>query len=359
MTAPTPALGSTTADTATGAGPSRHRMPARSAYPWLSRPVGWFQIGWSNEFPAGAVKPLRYFGFDLVAYRGESGGLHVFDAFCPHLGAHLGHGGTVCDDDVVCPFHGWRFDSAGQNVGIPYSGRVNRSKRLVPWPVAESSGLVFLWHDPSGAPPSWGPPVVPEAEDPAYYALWPDAVHRFDGVALYPQFILENTVDLAHIQVVHGWEAVPEMTGVEEETAQFRSRFGGRIPTREGAERVDIATEAFGVGVIVSRLEGLRDTVQVLSTTPVDEHRSDVLISVLVRRLPDDPAGEPPGIVRAIVKAQTTGEWQKDAPIWLHQTYNPRPPFAVEEAPAFMALRRWSTRFYADRTDVDVTEENG
>ncbi|HYH51321.1 MAG TPA: aromatic ring-hydroxylating dioxygenase subunit alpha [Acidimicrobiia bacterium] len=330
-----------------GAGPSRHRMPARSAQRWLARPVGWFQVGWSEEFPVGEAKPLRYFGFDLVAYRGESGTLHVFDAFCPHLGAHLGHGGKVCGDDIVCPFHGWRFDGAGENVDIPYSGRVNRAKRLVPWPVAERSALVFLWHDPSGGTPAWDPPAIPVADE-GWYPWWPDAVHRFDAVALYPQFILENTVDLAHIKFVHGWDTVPDMAGLEEEPARFRSRFSGTLPTRDGVEHVDIATEAFGVGVIVSRLEGLRETIQVLCTTPVDEERSDVLITVLVRRLDGDPSGERPGIVRAIVKAQTTGEWQKDAPIWLHQTYNPKAPFTGDEAPAFMALRRWSARFYAD-----------
>jgi phenylpropionate dioxygenase-like ring-hydroxylating dioxygenase large terminal subunit len=332
-------------------------MAGRDAFRWLSRPVGWFQIGWSAEFPPATVKPLRYFGFELVAYRGDSGSLRVFDAYCPHLGAHLGHGGTVCGDDVVCPFHGWRFDASGENVDIPYSGRVNRAKRLVPWPVAETDGLVYLWHDPSGATPAWDPPTVPEAADPAYHPLWPDAVHRFEAVTLYPQFILENTVDLAHIQVVHGWTGVPEMQGVDEQPTRFRSRFGGSIPTRAGSEHVDIATEAFGVGVIVSRLEGLRDTVQVLCTTPVDAERSDVMISVLVRRLPEDPPDGRPGIVEAIVKAQTTGEWRKDAPIWLHQTYNPKAPFAVEEAPAFMALRRWSTRFYPDRVDIEVLEE--
>jgi hypothetical protein len=32
-------------------------------------------VGWSPEFPAGEVRPLHYFGEDLVAYRDESGEL--------------------------------------------------------------------------------------------------------------------------------------------------------------------------------------------------------------------------------------------------------------------------------------------
>ena len=346
-----PLIGMATESPVLGAGPSRHRMAPRSAYSYLSRPVGWFQIGWAGEFAVGEPRPLRYFGFDLVGYRGESGEVHVFDAYCPHLGAHLGHGGRVCRDDIVCPFHGWRYGPGGENVEIPGADRVNRTKRLVPWPVAEAGGCVFLWHDPSGAPPAWAPPAVPEADDPGFFPLWPDAVHRFESVRLYPQFILENTVDLAHIKFVHGWTDVPAMQSAEADGARFVSRFQGLVPTKEGMETVDISAEAFGAGVIVSRLIGLRDTIQVLATTPVDDELSDVSVSVLVRRFDDDPAGEPPGIVGAIIKAQTTGEWQKDAPIWLHQTYNPKAPFSPEEAPAFMALRRWSAQFYSETGD--------
>ncbi len=63
--------------------------------PYTWRPTGWFQIGWSGDFPTDRTVPLRYFGEDLVAYRGEEGELHVLDAHCPHLGAHIGHGGKV------------------------------------------------------------------------------------------------------------------------------------------------------------------------------------------------------------------------------------------------------------------------
>ena len=45
--------------------------------PYTWRPTGWFQIGWSRDVAVGQAVPLRYFGEDLVAYRGEGGGLHV------------------------------------------------------------------------------------------------------------------------------------------------------------------------------------------------------------------------------------------------------------------------------------------
>ena len=95
--------------------------------PFTWKVTGWFMVGWSAEFPIGEVRPLHYFGEDLVAYRDESGELHVLEAHCKHLGAHIGHGGTVVGDCVECPFHGWRWGPDGANRYIPYQpDRPNR-----------------------------------------------------------------------------------------------------------------------------------------------------------------------------------------------------------------------------------------
>ena len=45
----------------------------------------------------------------------------VLDAFCPHLGAHLGMGGTVEGNALRCPFHGWEFATSGACTAIPYA----------------------------------------------------------------------------------------------------------------------------------------------------------------------------------------------------------------------------------------------
>jgi 3-ketosteroid 9alpha-monooxygenase subunit A len=56
-------------------------------------PFGWFCIGYPEDFPVGEPKAIYYFEMHLVAWRDDTGVLHVQDPFCPHLGAHLGHGG--------------------------------------------------------------------------------------------------------------------------------------------------------------------------------------------------------------------------------------------------------------------------
>src|SRR3989338_7788419 len=58
-------------------------------------PNSWFRMCRSEDLPIGAVKTVRAFARDLVVFRGEDGKAAVVDAFCPHLGAHLGIGGKV------------------------------------------------------------------------------------------------------------------------------------------------------------------------------------------------------------------------------------------------------------------------
>ena len=147
--------------------------------PFTWKPTGWFQIGWSAEFETGEVRPLRFFGEDLVAYRDDLGELHVLQGHCPHLGAHIGHGGTVTGDCVECPYHGWVWGPDGENKRIPYQDRPNTSQRLRVWPLSEQYGCVFMWHQPEGREPTWPMPDVflsfPQFEtDPdAYYPPYP------------------------------------------------------------------------------------------------------------------------------------------------------------------------------------------
>ena len=77
----------------------------RPRFPLPRYPTGWFQVAWSDELEPGGVLPPQYFGKDLVLFRAASGAASVLNAHCPHMGAHLGHGGAVEGEGVACPFH--------------------------------------------------------------------------------------------------------------------------------------------------------------------------------------------------------------------------------------------------------------
>jgi len=105
-------------------------------------PDGWFQVAYSDELKPGEVLPLAYFGGSLVLFRSESGEASVLDAFCPHLGAHLGYGGKVEGNCIRCPFHAWKFDRAGQCTEVPYAQKIPPKAKIKPWVVRELAGLI-------------------------------------------------------------------------------------------------------------------------------------------------------------------------------------------------------------------------
>ena len=92
--------------------------------------MGWYSVARSHELLVGEVKSVEALDRELVLYRTRSGVPVLQDAFCPHLGAHLGVQGRVVGESIRCPFHGWRYDVDGQCVEIPYCEEIPDRARL-------------------------------------------------------------------------------------------------------------------------------------------------------------------------------------------------------------------------------------
>ena len=199
---------------------------------------GWYQVGWSGEFGPGAVVPMRYFEQELVCFRTESGQLRISDAFCLHFGAHLGHGGKVEGECIVCPFHGWKWDAEGRNVDIPYSAPDRMKLRIRHWPVEEVDGLVLLWFGVNGEAPTWpAPRMLPEKTnfEVDCWPVFPQTCEIWRGLRFPPQVATENSGDAAHFHYVHGAASVPDVkewsSGEHWFSTSFLATFGGHAPT--------------------------------------------------------------------------------------------------------------------------------
>lgn len=323
-------------------------------FPYVSFPSGWYQVAWAGELAVGAVMPLRYFATDLVAYRSESKQVIVFDAHCPHLGAHLGYGGRVCGDDLVCPFHGWQWSPEGRNVAIPYSTRPNRGQRLKTWDVREVNGLVLVWYDTLGRGPTWEPPVLAEYGAGDRYDPYPDCTKLWPARRLKPQVIAENAVDPAHQKYIHGAADVPDITEFSAEGPKFHARqrlvYGkGKDKTwltPEGEIVAHLDAEVWGMGMAIARFEGTDDSVHLQCQTPIDDKTADLRVTVLVSKdkdHPDAPSGQ------ALKRLQF--QWRQvdnDLLIWENMRYVARPPLSPEESKPYVAFRRWAQDFYPD-----------
>jgi phenylpropionate dioxygenase-like ring-hydroxylating dioxygenase large terminal subunit len=54
----------------------------------FSFPRGWFAVANSSDIKHSPYN-ARYFGEDVVLFRGESGKVVMLSAYCPHMGTHL------------------------------------------------------------------------------------------------------------------------------------------------------------------------------------------------------------------------------------------------------------------------------
>ena len=84
-------------------------------------PNGWFMLCESNELKKGQVIRKQALGKEFAVFRGEDGNVSVLSAFCPHLGANLAVCGKVKKNCLVCPFHGWEFNSDGKVRFFPFN----------------------------------------------------------------------------------------------------------------------------------------------------------------------------------------------------------------------------------------------
>jgi len=313
---------------------------------------GWYQVGWSGEFVAGAdAVPMKYFEMELVCYRTEGGALRLSDAFCLHLGAHMGFGGTVEGDCLVCPFHGWKWDAEGKNVDIPYSDPDRMKLRIGQREVREVDGLVLMWYGVDGEPPTWEPfPMLPEEcdADAEYWPVWPHAGKCWTGMKFPPQVASENSGDAAHFHYVHGAAGVPVVEAWESDKHWFRTSyeasFGGHRPTTwatpHGPVAGRITTTCYGMGLAAGKIESFDTVYTLASTTPIDRNTSDHRATVWVPRKRGD-GSDMDETLRDRWAKQQISQHEADFPVWENMTYIARPAFAATEVKSFHALRRW------------------
>ena len=323
-------------------------IPTSQRIPLPPFPRGWFAIAFSAELELGAVARRHYFGRELVVYRTESGRVSLTDAYCPHLGAHLGHGGRVEGERLVCPFHGWQFEPDGSCAAMPYGKRIPDRARLSPWQVIEQNGVVLAYWDGvdgSGAAAAWKPPVV----DLSAYS---EMRSRTWELQSHPQEVMENSADGAHFRYIHKTHYMD----VAEQPVVDDSSFDIVFQTNpEGVVEADRAPEGtpdlryhvivYGPGLVHGFMRPGGADVSTLSrvyVTPIDGERVDM------RVVSNVAAGGDPAVVDAIAEATAQATFEQvadDVVIWGNKRYQPQPPLNDEES-AIAVFRRWYQQFY-------------
>jgi 3-ketosteroid 9alpha-monooxygenase subunit A len=298
-------------------------------------PRGWFVACFSNELPPRALRPLRYFGQHLVAFRGEDGRACILDAFCPHLGAHLGHGGQVVEGTIRCPFHAWRFGMDGACVEVPYARKIPPGARVRAWPVREINGTVLVHY--GGAEPAFEIPAIPEYGTDAWLEWATTSYH----VATHPREIVDNLADRAHFLAVHRTEIDDFSFGVEGHLAWQKVKGRAFLPGGV-VDEFSSTTTYHGPGYLLMRMDGALQNYMLVAHTPVDEGHLDLRLAVTLKIVGSRARTE--GYVSGYMSNLKSG-FEDDLRIWEHKTYVDPPALCDGDGP-IGRLRRWYRQFY-------------
>jgi phenylpropionate dioxygenase-like ring-hydroxylating dioxygenase large terminal subunit len=288
------------------------------------------------------VRPVRYFGEDLVLYRDATGAAVLVDAYCPHMGAHLGYGGCVDGDGLRCPFHNWRFDASGRCTEAPYSTRPDApDASLRTWDVREVDGLILVRYDGSGRGIDWQLPRRPEFGMAGWFgyesASW--------TVRMHVQEVAENVPDTSHFLYVHTVPTLP-VAEVEIDRDVWRQKTVGR--TDDGVETWGTEQEMFGLGLIWLCNRGPAKLRFLTAVTPIDEQYAELRLLYLSNEGPDASGISPESKAQIEMISENTG---RDVPIWEHKTYRTKPHLVPGDGP-IGRLRHWARQFYADEAAV-------
>lgn len=321
----------------------------------LPMPYGWFQVLYSHELAVAESKPLEYFGQEIVAFRTESGVAKVVDAYCPHMGAHLGYGihgnagagAKVEGDSIVCPFHGWRYNGEGQCTLIPYAKnnppRVARGEQVLgAWHVREINQCILVWYHPHGIDPLFEPSAVAEAA--IDNEEWGELQIFEWEIETHMQEIGENAVDAAHFLYVHGTDEIPEMGEVIFKDHTRQGLLKTRNPTPRGVVNGMIKNTNEGPGLSTVRFSGICDTVLMANLSPVSATHSRAMYAFMQRKA-DQESGKS-RVAEAIV-ANIRQQMEEDRIIWSRKKYLEKPMLCDGDGP-FTKFRRWYGQFLVE-----------
>jgi 5,5'-dehydrodivanillate O-demethylase oxygenase subunit len=196
----------------------------------------WWPIAVSAQLESDAVIGVRLLGEDLALYRTEAGKLGLVSQRCAHRGAYLVYG-IPEEDGLRCPYHGWRYDAAGQcneTPGEPADSTFKDKVCIAGYPVQELGGLLFAYMGPKPAPllPRWD-------------LLVRDDLRREVGIthlAINWLHAAENTMDPYHLEFLHT------------RYMNYVMKRQGKPPAAKERHHLDVAFDVWDFGIMKRRL---------------------------------------------------------------------------------------------------------
>ncbi len=319
-------------------------------------PRGWFMIATAEDV-TNKPEPVRFFGRDMVLYRGKSGRVVLLDAYCPHMKVNIARNSTsyiVRDgeqmegDSIRCPGHGWRFTPEGKCDDIPYSTRgVPKSACIKSHKVVEKAGCIWMWHDMEDGAPDYDLPAFAEWDMEAEgWVRW--RLDHLGTLPIHPQEIVDNMADFAHFVPVHGSQDIVYFEN-EFRDHVIMQRFGaGHRTLVDGTSLLETDTWYTGPGILLSKMEGQHPSVIMICNTPVEDGEVRVWYALAVKIAKAQPTGAEVSMARSYQDVALEA-FAQDFELWKFK----EPALTIMQVPddgPFHKERIWYRQFYSPRS---------
>ncbi|KRC70396.1 3-ketosteroid-9-alpha-monooxygenase oxygenase subunit [compost metagenome] len=315
-------------------------LPVHVLSPPPPYPDGWFVLCRSEDLKPSAVLNVPFMGEDVVLYRTKAGIARAIEPFCPHLGAHLGHGGKVEGEEIVCPYHRFAFAPDGRCVRTGFdTAPPDAGLRLLE--MREQNGCIFVWWSFSGEPPHW---EMPEQDLEGFS---PSLTCRFD-VSGHVQDAVENFADVTHFKFIHKWDnCVIKDIGFDQHLMKVE------ISATSWGLPVSLRLACHGLGCILAESELIPFGVTtrfMVAATPMHAGAWTFRVTDALRV---NRFMKLPGPLRRMLHAMsihlahrwTVSQIKPDVAVWNHRRYLVRPKLTAQDK-SIVEFRRWSRQFY-------------
>lgn len=159
----------------------------------------WYVAMWGADLAAGDLVARTICEQPMVLFRRSDGSVAAIADQCAHRFAPLSRG-RLCGEHVECPYHGLRYDHAGQCVENPHgSGRITPALHIQSYPVEERHSIVWVWMGERAADAS----LIPDFSH--LDAGAPGVVSKRDWMILEVDYrlMVDNLLDLSHVNYLH------------------------------------------------------------------------------------------------------------------------------------------------------------
>lgn len=325
-------------------------------YKFNPLPKGWYVIALSEEVPQGKILERKFMNQDLVVFRTWDNNVAVIDAYCPHMGAHFAHGGTIEKDNTIkCPFHGFCFDTKGKCTKTGYGTKPSPRAVVKSWPVKEMHGIILCYHHPTEETPAW---EVPDLS----FDGWSKVLYKEWTMRANSQETAENAVDVGHFFAIHKYEDVEVLEPLVLDnhilTAGYAmSRSASTFGKKNQRFRAEFKIVKYGLGYSVVEAHVTNYnliTRHFVFVTPIDKETVYLRIGASLKNIESRSKVNPALVIlpkrlvnkiihRAVFKGYQN-DVSQDFKIWNNKKYVHPPALAQGDGP-IMEYRAWAHQF--------------